>query len=180
MKPGDIVSYWYSDKVRKQWFSSTPELDAEILGKFEQIWVDAAQGNLIAWRSTPLGSLALVLIFDQFPLNMFRGEAKSFQTESDAIMVAREAINNNFDTQLSKQQLAFLFMPFMHSEQLEDQDMAVELFRQNDLKSNLKFAEHHRVIVKKFGRFPHRNGILGRESTKEEQEYLQSKGAFKG
>jgi uncharacterized protein (DUF924 family) len=180
MKPIEIVSYWYSDRVRNQWFSSTPELDAEILGKFEQLWVSAAQGSLDDWRSTPLGSLALVLILDQFPLNMFRGEAKSFQTEREAIEAAREAINNGFVAQLSKEQLSFLFMPLMHSEQLDEQDLAVELFRQNGLEENLKFAEHHREIVRKFGRFPHRNNMLERESTKEELEYLKTKGAFRG
>ncbi len=180
MKPIEVIDYWYSNRVRCYWFSSTPELDLEILEKFERIWETAVQGELDGWRDTALGSLALILIFDQFPLNMFRGKVKSFQTEENAIVVAREAIKNNYVSQLNKEQLAFLFMPFMHSEQLEDQNLAVELFSENGLEENLDFAKHHRAIVRKFGRFPHRNEILGRESTVEELEYLGSKIAFKG
>lgn len=180
MKYIEIINYWYSDRIREHWFSSTPELDAEILEKFERIWKRAVQGELDEWQSTALGSLALILIFDQFPLNMFRGNVKSFETERNAIDVAREAIKGDFVSQLSKDKLSFLFMPFMHSERLEDQDLAVELFRKHGLERSLEFAKHHREIVRQFGRFPHRNDILGRENTVEEIEYLESKDAFKG
>jgi uncharacterized protein (DUF924 family) len=180
MNPAEVIEYWYSDQVRDQWFSSTPELDAEILEKFERTWEKAVEGELDRWRNTAIGSLALILIFDQFPLNMFRGKVKSFQTEANAIAVARDAIKNNFVHQLTKQQLSFLFMPFMHSEKMEDQDFALELFRENKLDSNLEFAKHHRDIVRQFGRFPHRNEILGRKSSIEELEYLEGKNAFNG
>ena len=180
MKPAEIIEYWYSEHVRDHWFSSTPELDAEILEKFEKIWEKAVEGELEGWRNTALGSLALILIFDQFPLNMFRGEIASFQTEENAIVVARAAIDNNLVQELSGEQLAFLFMPFMHSEKMEDQDLGVELFREHNLEGNLKFAMHHRDIISRFGRFPHRNEILGRKSSVGELEYLGAKGAFKG
>ena len=180
MNPAEVIEYWYSDQVRDHWFSSTPELDAEILEKFERTWEKAVEGELDRWRNTAIGSLALILIFDQFPLNMFRGEVKSFQTEANAIAVARDAINSNFVHQLTEQQLSFLFMPFMHSEKMEDQDFALELFRENKLDSNLEFAKHHRDIVRQFGRFPHRNEILGRKSSIEELEYLEGKNAFNG
>ena len=180
MNPAELIEYWYSDQVSDQWFASTPELDAEILEKFERIWEKAVAGELDEWRNTATGSLALILIFDQFPLNMFRGNVKSFQTEANAIEVARDAIKSGFVHQLTEQQLTFLFMPFMHSEKMEDQDLAVELFREHKLDSNLEFAMHHRNILMKFGRFPHRNEILGRKSSIEEIEYLQSKNAFKG
>ncbi len=180
MKYVEIINYWYSDRIRKHWFSSTPEIDAEILEKFEGIWQKAVQGELDDWKSNALGSLALIIILDQFPLNMFRGNVKSFETERNAIEVARAAIQSDFISQLNREQLSFLYMPFMHSEKLEEQDLAVELFTDNGLDRNLEFAKHHREIVRRFGRFPHRNEILGRESTVEELQYLESKDAFKG
>lgn len=180
MNPQEVIGYWYSDRIRKRWFSSTPELDAEIREKYEPLWISGVRGELDGWRTTAAGCLALVLVFDQFPLNMFRGQARSFQTEARAREVAREALNNKFDTELEKEKLPFLFMPFMHSEQLEDQDLAVALFERYGLNENLRFALHHREIVRKFGRFPHRNEILGRENTPEEREYLASKSAFRG
>ncbi len=176
----EVIDYWYSDQVRSQWFSSTPELDAEIRGKYEAVWERAVKGELDGWQTNALGCLALVLVFDQFPLNMFRGEVESFQTEGNAISVARAAIDNNFVPELTQEHLAFLFMPFMHSEKIEDQELAVELFRENKLEGNLRFAKSHRNIIREFGRFPHRNQILGRVSTAEEVEYLRGKDAFQG
>ena len=117
---------------------------------------------------------------DQFPLNMYRGKTKSFATESDAIKVAHHAITNNFDANLTKIKLPFLYMPLMHSENLKDQNLSVKLYKRAELESNFRFAEHHREIIKQFGRFPHRNKILGRQSTNEELEYLASPKAFKG
>lgn len=180
MKYIDIINYWYSEKIQKCWFSSTPELDKEIKEQFEQAWVSAAAGELDEWQNSPEGCLALIIILDQLPLNMFRGQAKCFQTERKAIEVATKAINNAFDKRLSNDKLAFLFMPFMHSENIEEQELSVKLYKEYNLSSNLKFAQHHRDIVKKFGRFPHRNKILGRESTRDENEYLLSENAFKG
>ena len=176
----DIIDYWFSDRIAKHWFSSTPGLDDEIRNTFEPTWASAAKGELDTWKSTPEGCLALIIILDQFPLNMFRGKAKSFQTESRAIEITMAAIGNGFDKELSADKLAFLFMPLMHSEHPGDQDLSVELFKKHNLSGNLRFARHHRDIVRKFGRFPHRNRILGRESTKEELEYLASEDAFKG
>lgn len=180
MKYIDVINYWYSERIKKHWFSSTPELDNEIKNRYEKIWESASIGQLDEWKNTPEGCLALIIIFDQFPLNMFRGEAKSFQTESKAIEVAMAAINSNFDKKLSNDKLSFLFLPFMHSENIEDQELSVKLFRKYNLVNNLKFAQHHRDIVQKYGRFPHRNKILGRENTKAESEYLMCKNSFKG
>ncbi len=180
VKPVDIINYWYSDELKKHWFSSTPALDNEITNYYEQLWEDAANGKLDEWMTTPDGCLALIIILDQFPLNMFRGQAKSFQTEGKAIEVSLAAVSRGFDKQLSTDKLAFLFMPLMHSEKLENQALSVRLFAQYNLADNLKFAKHHQDIVQRFGRFPHRNKILGRESTSAEIEYLNSKEAFKG
>lgn len=180
MHPIEIINYWYSDRIRKHWFASTPELDQEIKTKYEPIWQQAAGGKLEEWNNTPDGCLALVIVLDQFPLNMFRGTAKSFQTESKAIEVTISAINSGFEKKLDKDKLSFLFMPLMHSEEIEHQDLSVKLFGEYDLGNNLRFAQHHRDIIKRFGRFPHRNNILMRKNTREETEYLNSKHAFKG
>ncbi|OZB83143.1 MAG: hypothetical protein B7X28_02610 [Halothiobacillus sp. 13-55-253] len=152
IKPTDILDYWYSDFMQKHWFASTPALD----------------------------ELALVIVLDQFPLNMFRGKPESFRTERKAIDVTLNALKKGFDKQLSKDRLSFLFMPLMHSEKLEEQDLSVALFHRYGLTGNIKFAEHHREIVRMYGRFPHRNAILGRKSIPAEIEYLASKDAFKG
>ncbi|MCW9058537.1 MAG: DUF924 domain-containing protein [Gammaproteobacteria bacterium] len=180
MQPTDILDFWYSDRIRNHWFASTPELDAEIRAGFEALWEAAAAGDLDAWRETPEGALALAIVLDQFPLNMFRGDARSFATEGKAIAVALRAIDNGLHAALPVERLAFLFMPLMHSERLEHQDLSVKLFEAHGLTDNLKFARHHRGLIERFGRFPHRNAILGRESTAAELEYLASDHAFKG
>ena len=178
--PKEIIDFWYSDKIKGQWFTSTPELDQEILGKYERIWEKASSGELDDWSNDPEGCLALVIILDQFPLNMFRGQAKSFKTERKSIEIAWKARKHDFDQQIDRDKLAFLYMPFMHSEDLTDQDMSVSLYRESRLDDNISFAEHHREIIRQFGRFPHRNKILGRENTEEEIEYLASDNSFTG
>jgi uncharacterized protein (DUF924 family) len=180
IEPKDIINFWYSDKIKKAWFSSTPELDHEILENYENIWEKASQKKLDDWSNTPEGCLALIIIMDQLPLNMFRNQPKSFKTEANALKVARKAVKHHFDLKIDNEKRAFLYMPFMHSETLEDQEFSVQLYKKNNLQGNVRFAEHHRDIIKKFGRFPHRNNILGRQSTKKEVEYLQSDKAFKG
>ena len=178
--PGDILAFWYSEPIRSRWFSSTPELDAEIRARYEQLWLEAAAGRLDDWKSIPEGCLALVIVLDQLPLNMFRGEAKSFSTEQQAVEICKVAISRGFDKQIALDQRAFLYMPLMHSENLLDQDLSVQMFEQAGLEGNVRFARHHRDLIRRFGRFPHRNAILGRESSREELEYLGSKEAFLG
>lgn len=138
------------------------------------------RGGLNDWQNNPDGCLALVIILDQLPLNMFRGTAKSFTSEAKSRDVARRAIEQGFDQKIDAARLAFLYLPFMHSEDLADQDLSVQLFETAGLENNLHFAQHHREIVRRFGRFPHRNIILGRASTPEENDYLNSKEAFTG
>lgn len=175
-----IIDYWYCERIKKHWFRSTPELDTEIRDKFETLWETAAAGALNHWLETAEGALALVIILDQFPLNMFRNQAKSFQTEQLAVQITRQAIDKGLDSQLPQNKLAFLYMPLMHSENLADQDLSVHLFEQTGLDANSRFARHHRDIIQQFGRFPHRNSILKRQSTQQELDYLSSKHAFKG
>ena len=132
------------------------------------------------WGESANGSLALVIILDQFPLNMYRGLARSFKTEQKAVNIALHALDNDFHRQLKKDKLVFLYMPLMHSEELAMQELSVKLFREANAAENLRFAEHHRDIIRRFGRFPHRNAILGRDSTVAELDYLASKNAFRG
>ena len=178
--PQNILDFWYSKEMQGRWFSSTPVLDDEIRDKFESLWHKAAAGKLNAWKETPEGCLALAIVLDQFPLNMFRGKTKSFSTEQQAVETAKYAIGNGFDQRLPAERLAFLYMPLMHSENLADQDLSVRQFAAAKLESNLRFAQHHRELIRKYGRFPHRNSVLGRQSTPEEIEYLVSKEAFLG
>ena len=151
-----------------------------ILNEYESIWQQARDGHLESWQYTAEGCLALAIILDQFPLNMFRGKPESFSTESKAIEVSKWAISREFDKQLADDQVAFLYMPLMHSEDIDDQNLAVMKFETAGLKNNARFARHHRSIVERFGRFPHRNQILGRESTQEEIDWLASDEAFTG
>ena len=178
--PQDLLDFWYTEPMRKQWFASTPQLDAAIKERFEITWKAAVHGDYDDWRNSPDGCLALTIILDQLPLNMFRGSAKSFSSEHLAIEVAKHAIAQAYDQQIDPTQLPFLYLPLMHSENLADQDQSVALFDAAGLTNNLRFAQHHREIVRRFGRFPHRNVLLGRVSSTAELEYLNSKEAFKG
>ncbi len=178
--PQEILDFWFSDRIKQQWFAATTKLDKEILDKYESLWKQAACGNLNQWADKPNGALALIIILDQFPLNMFRGKAKSFSTEAQAIKITNHALAQGFDHKIAKDKLAFLLIPLMHSENLKHQKKSVKLFKQHRLESNLRFAEHHYKIIEKFGRFPHRNKILDRKSSKKEINYLTSKQAFKG
>jgi len=176
--PSDIHQYWFSEKSKQHWFSSTPEVDNEIKQRYENLWEGISSGGFVEWRDTAEGSVALVIILDQFPLNMFRDQAKSFKSEDMAVEVALNAINNGYDEKLSDEKLLFLFMPLMHSENIDHQNLQVYLFQKYNF--NLEYSKHHRDIVKKFGRFPHRNEIFGRMSTMEELDYLLSDNAFRG
>ena len=178
LTPSDVLDYWFSEKSKQFWFASTPQVDNEIKLRFESVWEKAAEGEYSQWRETADGSVALIVILDQLPLNMFRSDPKGFQTESMAVEVALNAINNGFDEELNDEKLLFLFMPLMHSENIDHQNLQVYLFDKYNF--NLEFSKHHRDLVKKFGRFPHRNEILGRMSTMEELDYLLSDNAFKG
>ena len=175
-----IIEYWYSDSVKQKWFNSTLEFDKEIKSNYENSWLDALRGELDSWSNSAKGCLALVIILDQFPLNMYRGEVKSFSSEGMAIRIAKKAVEQGFDKELENNQVSFLYMPLMHSENIDDQNFSVTLFEEAGLTDNARFAKHHRDIVKRFGRFPHRNSILQRASFPEEVDYLKSDKAFKG
>jgi uncharacterized protein (DUF924 family) len=176
----DLLDFWFSDQSKKLWFNSTQKFDNEIHQKYGELWQQGRDGQLDHWQASAEGCLALIILIDQLPLNMFRGKAESFATEALSRDVARIAIQQGFDKKLSPEQQSFVYMPFMHSENLEDQDLSVQYFSESGLEGNLRFAKHHREIVQKFGRFPHRNEILSRVSSEDELDYLNSKEGFRG
>jgi len=178
-KPEQLNEFWFSERVTKLWYHSTPEFDAEVEQQFSAMYQAACDGRLDDWQATAQGCLALILLFDQYPLNVFRNDKKSFATASNAIKTAEQCINKGFNQTLTKAQQSFTAIPFMHSENNEHQALSVKLYK-NISVDNLKYARHHFEIVEKFGRFPHRNKILGRESSPEEIAYLTSEQAFTG
>lgn len=175
-----ILDFWFDREVEKLWFNSNRVFDKKIQALYEETYQAGADGLLNEWEESPEGALALVILFDQFPLNMYRGTNKSFDTEALSREIARKAIERKYDQQMTLSQRTFLYLPFMHSENKDDQQTSVELFEKAGLKSNLRFAKHHQDIIQRFGRFPHRNKILGRTNTPEEEQYLNSDEAFHG
>ncbi len=175
-----LLQFWFSETSAKRWFRSTKAFDDELRQRFGADVQAGLRGELTHWLSSPHGALALVILLDQLPLNIYRGKAESFAGEAGACSAATVAIEQGWDRQLSQQEKAFLYIPFMHSESLADQDRALALFGAAGLDGNLHWAKHHREIVRRFGRFPHRNEILGRESTAEELAWLASDEAFHG
>ena len=173
-----LLDFWFSKAARDRWFNSTAEFDAALRQRYMDTWRQGRDGRLQHWEQGPGGALALVILLDQFPLNMFRDQPESFSTEAQSRAVASRAIESGFDAALPDDRKAFLYLPFMHSETLADQDRSVELFAAAGLDFNLKWARGHREIVRRFGRFPHRNAILGRTSSEEELAWLASPEGF--
>ena len=178
--PTDVVAFWFALDVQPLWFAATPDFDEQLRARFLATYRAAAAGQLTDWDTTAEGALALVIVLDQFPLNLFRGQPESFVTEAAARAVADRAIARGFDQALPPVQCQFLYLPFMHSEALTDQERSVRLYQQPGLEESLHFARHHHALIQRFGRFPHRNAILGRASTAGELAYLASPGAFHG
>ena len=170
----DVLQFWFAEESRAKWFNSTSEFDEQIRQGFESVWGQARAESFDHWEQEPDGALALVIILDQFPLNMFRADSRQYSTEAHARLIASHAIDQGLDEKLDMAKRAFMYLPFMHSESIEDQDRSVELYQKAGLDDNLRFAIHHRDVIKRFARFPHRNEVLGRESTSEEIEYLKT------
>ena len=177
--PEDIIEYWFSEPVRQHWFAPSADVDREIARLFGDLHRRALAGELDGWAEQARGALALVILLDQFSRNLHRGTAAAYAGDERAVRVAHMAIGRGFDRMLQDWETAFLYMPFMHSERLEDQEDSVRLFTAAGL-DNARYALHHRDLVRRFGRFPHRNAVLGRKSTPEEIAYLASESAFRG
>ncbi len=177
-----ILNFWFGEpgssnygQYKDFWFQSTPELDQQIREKFEPVYQKAFKGKLDALLQTPEGSLALVILLDQFPRNMYRETPQAFASDEKALKAAKKALEKKFDHDLLPLQRMFLYLPYEHSENLEDQEQSIKLFENLGDKTALKYAIEHRNVIMQFGRFPHRNTILGRESTPEETRFLEMK-----
>ncbi|VIO67756.1 DUF924 family protein [Bradyrhizobium ivorense] len=178
--PADILAFWRG-VGRDGWYKRNDAFDAEISGRFLATWQKAAAGELAAWEASDDGALALTIVLDQFPRNMFRDDPKTFSSDALAREVAGRAIDRGVDARVDPLLREFLYLPFMHSEHLADQQRCVALFREygGGHPQNLKYAEDHADIIRRFGRFPHRNRVLGRQTTPDEQAFLDS-GGFSG
>ena len=163
----DVLKFWFGLKPEKWWDGGT-ELDRRIKSDFLELWFDMKQLPVDSFLADPLTALAAVILFDQFPRNMFRGHADAYATDANALAIAKGAVDRGLDKELAPDERKFLYMPFMHSEKLEHQNRAVLLFTELRDDHQLGYAKHHRDIIERFGRFPHRNAILGRASRPEE------------
>lgn len=177
MAATDIINFWFHEIEPKQRFAKDTDFDALIQTRFLGVHQHARQGLLYTWREHPLDALAEIIVLDQFSRNMFRDTPEAFAYDPLALVLAQEAIRRKFDHELENTQKAFLYMPFMHSESLEIHEIAEFLFNQAGLEDNLHFELKHKEIIARFGRYPHRNAILGRESTEEELEFLSRPGS---
>ena len=164
----DVLKFWFG-LSSDQWWSSDPELDGEIRRRFLKLWNEKRQFPASRFLDDPLTALAAVILFDQFPRNMFRGHADQFSTDHLALAISRAATERLFDDQLEPQERAFLYMPFQHSEDIHDQRLSVALFTRLADEHFLGFARKHHDVIERFGRFPHRNALLGRTPRPEER-----------
>jgi uncharacterized protein (DUF924 family) len=174
-RAGEVLRFWF-DEHPKDWFVKNPAFDADILSRFLNLHESAAAGQLAHWADERRSCLALVIVLDQFPRNMFRGEARAFATDSLARAAARVILERGWDKQMTQPEQLFAYLPFEHSESLADQNLACELMKDFG-EEQLRYAVRHREIIERFGRFPHRNGLLGRENTAAEIEFLQQPGS---
>lgn len=173
----DILKFWFEEIEPKQWWVKDTDLDQLIIDRFSEVHARATRCELFEWRNNAEGRLAEIIVLDQFSRNMFRGSPFSFTYDSMALVLSQEAILVGADQLLSPEERSFIYMPFMHSESLLIHEVAVELFRSNRLQGNFDYELKHKEIIERFGRYPHRNDILGRESSEEEIEFLKQPGS---
>lgn len=174
----EIVAFW-REAGPERWFEKSDAFDAEITQRFLPVHEAAAAGDLDGWQETPEGAFALLILLDQFPRNMFRGSPRAFATDEKALAIADAAIAKGFDRSYQPPEQRFFYMPHMHSEELADQQRCVDLCTATNDAEGVKFAVIHHDIIRDFGRFPHRNTVLGRETTTEERDFL-AEGGFAG
>jgi uncharacterized protein (DUF924 family) len=181
-KVAAVLEFWFGSpgsaefsKSRDVWFKKNEAFDADIVSRFGAMYLSADAGRYDAWQATPKGSLALIILLDQFPRNMYRGQPASFASDAHARRVARTALKHGFDHGVLPVQRTFFYLPFEHSEDMADQRLSLKLF--GHLGTNQEYARRHYDVVARFGRFPHRNAILGRASTPEEIEFLKQPGS---
>lgn len=175
--PKEILDFWFGELTFEQCFNATPEVDEMVRARFGETHLALARGVGEEWRATPEGRLAAIIVLDQFPRNIYRGTGHAFATDGLALQEARLALAAKADDALSKQQRIFMYLPFEHSEDMADQNRSVVLFSDLGIDDVTSYAERHRMVIREFGRFPHRNTVLGRQSTEAELRYLAMPGA---
>jgi len=177
MDSKEVIEFWFKTSSPEQWFVKDPEFDEQIRSRFLDTYERAVNGETKEWRSTPAGRLAEVIVLDQFARNMFRDTPQAFEHDSLALSLAKEAVRVGDDQKLTQQERQFLYMPYMHSESAEDHEEAIALFQSLGGEVE-KYEIKHKEIIDRFGRYPHRNKILGRTSTQEEIEFMKNNPGF--
>ena len=169
----EILTFWFEEIEPSQWWKKDDEFDALIAARFSDIHLRAVRCELFEWRVTPEGRLAEIIVLDQFSRNIFRGSPLAFANDQMALVLAQEAVARAIDEQLPTTERGFVYLPFMHSESLKIHEAAEELYRRHGVQSSLEWELKHKSIIERFGRYPHRNEILGRKSTSEELALLK-------
>ncbi|MBA5760988.1 DUF924 domain-containing protein [Vibrio sp. 404] len=173
----DVLNFWFNELQSKDWFVANPDIDAVIRTRFGELLQQASQAELYSWRDTAKGRLAEIIVLDQFSRNVYRNTPQAFSQDPLALALAQEAVRLELDKQLTPQERSFLYMPYMHSESALIHEQALELFNQPGLENNYDFELKHKVIIDQFGRYPHRNAILNRTNTPEEEAFLLQPGS---
>ena len=173
----DIITFWFDETEPKQWWGKDPEFDDLIRKRFLAVYASACRCELSPWRLQPQGRLAEIIVLDQFSRNLYRDRPEAFAQDSLALALAQEAIAVAADKEIPLERRAFLYMPFMHSESLVVHEQAVKIFSTPGLEKTLEYELKHKAIIERFGRYPHRNSILGRNSTAEELKFLKTPAA---
>ena len=168
----EVLEFWFAPATRERWFDPSPEFDQNLRRRFGELYARAATGHLAHWENSADGSLALCILLDQMPRNIFRGDRRAFASDHLALRVAERALAAGHDRGLAPERRQFLYLPFMHSETLGHQLRCLALCEAAGLGESAKYARDHLAIIRRFGRFPHRNALLGRETTAEEAAYL--------
>lgn len=176
-KVKEVNQFWFEELTQKDWWTKSEELDSKIKQRFGQLHQMAKEGKLESARNSPEARLAEIIILDQFSRNIYRDTPDSFACDELALALAKEAVANGDDMKLPEVKRTFIYMPYMHSENLVDHNEAVKLFESLGSEEHLKFEHAHRDIIVRFGRYPHRNKVLGRESTQEELDFLTQPGS---
>ena len=173
----EILHFWFEELEPSQWWVKDEDLDRLIVDRFAEIHKQAARCELFAWRENAEGRLAEIVVLDQFSRNMFRGAPQAFSSDPLALALAQEAVAGGFDQQLPLEKRSFIYLPFMHSESIKIHEVAEKLYSQPGFEENLECEIKHKKIIERFGRYPHRNAILGRDSSEEEIEFLRQPGS---
>lgn len=178
IKPADILNFWFSPQSKANWFKRSMDFDATIRARFLAAWYQARAEDFARWADESDGALALIILLDQFPRNMFRASPLAFASDAQALDLARAAIARDFDQAQAADRRRFFYLPFEHSEDLADQKACVQFFKDRTQDpEGLDYAQRHLAVIERFGRFPHRNIVLGRLSTAEEEAYLREPGS---